>query len=231
MPRQHHPKFAQNQGRARPCTHPHAPGSHGEEPRPTARTPCRSPTHSHAASARSPSLPATSHPEQHPPPPAHGAGHRPVRPTHRTPFTPSPGGSPPSAAPSAGAAGRHSPGNRIPKATPKPTDTAPERPGLFENQRSSSEFVVLPADTPPAEVCYTKGRYFFSEVKSTSPDASWHPLPIDPAKAVAYRNTPEPVSYATMMNRTVYQIATQITTNADTFRKIISGRRSFRWKQ
>lgn len=67
MPRQHHPKFAQNQGRARPCTHPHAPGSHGEEPRPTARTPCRSPTHSHAASARSPSLPATSHPERHHP--------------------------------------------------------------------------------------------------------------------------------------------------------------------
>jgi hypothetical protein len=33
------------------------------------------------------------------------------------------------------------------------------------------------------------------------------------------------------MNRTVYQIATQITTNADTFRKIISGRRSFGWKQ
>jgi hypothetical protein len=47
------------------------------------------------------------------------------------------------------------------------------------------------------------GRYFFSEMKNTSPDASWHPLPIDPAKAVAYRNTPEPVSYAAMMNRTV----------------------------
>ena len=75
------------------------------------------------------------------------------------------------------------------------------------------------------------GRYFFSEVKNTYPDASWHPLPLNPAKAVAYRNTPEPVSYAAMMNRTVYQIATQITTNADTFRKIISGRRSFRWKQ
>ncbi|MCX6981463.1 MAG: hypothetical protein NTV08_12020 [Verrucomicrobia bacterium] len=68
-------------------------------------------------------------------------------------------------------------------------------------------------------------------MKSTSPNASWHPLPLNPAKAVAYRNTPEPVSYATMMNRAVYQIATQITTNADTFRKIISGRRSFRWKQ
>lgn len=55
---------------------------------------------------------------------------------------------------------------------------------------------------PPKFVTRWGGK-LFSEVKNASPDASWHPLPIDPAKAVAYRNTPEPVSYAAMINRTV----------------------------
>ena len=88
--------------------------------------------------------------------------------------------------------------------------------------------MVLTADTPPAEVCYTKRRYFFSETKNNSPAASSPRLPFSPAADVAYRTTPVPVSYAAMMKRTVYQIATQITANEVAFRKITIGRRSFR---
>ena len=51
------------------------------------------------------------------------------------------------------------------------------------------------------------------------------------AAAFRYRITPDPVSYAATMNRTVYQTAMHTITSAATFRKMISGRFSFRRKQ
>lgn len=203
MPRQHHPKFAQNQGRARPCTHPHAPGSHGEEPRPTARTPCRSPTHSHAASARSPSLPATSHPEQHP-------RRQPmeqviVRCAPRTGRLYPIAGRFPAVCRALYRCGRPALARQPDsKSKPEPHRQCAGTTGAF---RKSKVFIGIRGSacgyTSRRSLLHDGAAFLFLRSEKCFPDASWHPLPIDPAKAVAYRNTPEPVSYAAMINRTV----------------------------